>query len=128
MCSSSTASDVTAVLLTFLYCFPPKIQKPQINDFSMKTRYEILDGLRGVAAVSVLVYHLFEAIFPVVTARWSPSSDVCLIPLYAVHYPLIYLYIHWPSSSAPSACSATMNPSAAGFRGRMANRVGVALK
>ena len=27
----------------------------------MKTRYEILDGLRGVAAVSVVVYHLFEA-------------------------------------------------------------------
>ena len=34
---------------------------PQINDFSMHTRYDILDGLRGVAAVSVLVYHLFEA-------------------------------------------------------------------
>ena len=28
----------------------------------MNTRYDMLDGLRGVAAVSVLVYHPFEAI------------------------------------------------------------------
>ena len=32
------------------------------NDMLLKPRYEILDALRGVAAVIVLVYHLFEVL------------------------------------------------------------------
>ena len=28
-----------------------------------KPRYEILDGLRGVAAVLVVLFHMFESVF-----------------------------------------------------------------
>lgn len=37
----------------------------QPNQLTTKPHYKILDGLRGVAAVLVVIYHLFEAYYPV---------------------------------------------------------------
>jgi len=40
----------------------------------MKPHYPILDGLRGTAAFMVIVYHLFEAYFPVVGHHPTPHG------------------------------------------------------
>ena len=36
-----------------------------MNTFTSKPRYEILDGLRGVAALMVIIFHCFESYIPV---------------------------------------------------------------
>ena len=40
----------------------------------MKPHYPILDGLRGTAAIMVVIYHLFEAYFPVVGHHPTPHG------------------------------------------------------
>lgn len=40
----------------------------------MKPHYPILDGLRGTAAIMVVIYHLFEAYYPVVGNHPTPHG------------------------------------------------------
>ena len=35
------------------------------NQLPTKPHFQILDGLRGVAALLVVIFHLFEAVYPV---------------------------------------------------------------
>lgn len=70
---------------------------------SSKPRFELLDGLRGVAAMIVVAFHLFE------TYSSGPSDqilnhgyllDMISYPLYITHYPMIYVQMNWAAQHA----------------------------
>lgn len=70
---------------------------------SSKPRFEILDGLRGVAAMIVVAFHLFE------TYSSGPSDQILnhgyllgmiSYPLYITHYPMIYVQMNWAAQHA----------------------------
>ena len=76
-------------------------------EISDKPRYEILDGLRGVAAILVA----FPLIVSLGAGSVSPSgrigrlcafSGAISFPLYITHYPLVYLQMDW-SARHPNA-------------------------
>ena len=84
-----------------------------------KPRYEILDGLRGVAALMVVAFHLLETyskgpaeqiinhgyLAGSVTTD-ARSTAVCKwmgdisYPLYITHFPLMYMQMNWVAEHA----------------------------
>ena len=62
--------------------------------FASKPRYEILDGLRGVAAIMVVIFHLFE------TYNGRIGTQIINHGHLAVDFFLLYLHSLCP----PQGC------------------------
>lgn len=76
-----------------------------------KPRYEILDGLRGMAALMAVFFHCLETYNGqigtqiinhgyVKSAAWCDFLGRLSYPLYITHYPLMYMQMAWVERNA----------------------------